>query len=146
MNSGSVEALFVYPVVDAPAESRSEIQVTDADGIEGDQPRSPKRAVTLLSLDQWAEVQADLGVDLPPETRRANVVVKGIDLPQTMGKRLRIGEVELEIRGETRPCDVMDEAHQGLQAALSGELRAGVYGSVIQPGAIKRGDVVEVAG
>jgi MOSC domain-containing protein YiiM len=146
MESGRVEALFIYPVEGGPAESRSEIQITAGEGIEGDQPRSPKRAVTLLSLEQWAEVQSELGADLPPEIRRANVVVKGIDLPQTMSKRLRIGEVELEIGGETRPCDVMDESHQGLRAALAGELRGGVYGSVIRPGVIKNGDAVEVAG
>jgi MOSC domain-containing protein YiiM len=146
MESGRVEALFIYPVEGGPAESRSEIRVTASEGIEGDQPRSPNRAVTLLSLDQWAEVQSELGAELAPEIRRSNVAVRGIALPQTMGRRLRIGEVELEIGGETRPCDVMDASHQGLSAALAGELRGGVYGNVIQPGVIKSGDAVEVVG
>lgn len=146
MNRGHVEALFIYPQEGGSAESRTEIRVTEAGGIEGDQPRAVKRAVTLLSLDQWTEVQSELGVDLPPEIRRANVMVKGIDLPRTMGKRLRIGEVEVEIRGETKPCEVMDEAHQGLRAALTPDLRAGVYGSVIQPGTIRSGDAIEVTG
>jgi MOSC domain-containing protein YiiM len=144
MSSGRVEALFVYPEEGGPPEGRGEIRVTPDAGIEGDQARSPKRAVTLLSLDQWAEVQSELGAELAPEIRRSNVAVRGIDLPSTMGKRVRIGEVELEIQGETRPCDLMDRLHQGLRAALAPDLRGGVYGSVIRPGVIKSGDAVEV--
>jgi MOSC domain-containing protein YiiM len=144
MNHGSIEALFVYPTEGGPAEPRSEVTAQDESGLVDDQPRAPKRAITLLSFDQWEEVQDELGVRLPLETRRSNVIVKGVDLPATMGKRVRLGEVEIEIRGETTPCDVMDEAHPGLRAVLATELRAGVHGSIVRTGAIRVGDAIEV--
>jgi MOSC domain-containing protein YiiM len=144
MKRGRIEALFVYPLEGGPAESRTEVRTREANGLEEDHRRSQARAITLLSLDQWAEVQSELGAELPPETRRSNVMVSGIDLPSTVGQRLRLGEVEIEVKGEVRPCEAMDQAHQGLRATLARELRGGVHGRILHPGVIRRGDPVEV--
>jgi MOSC domain-containing protein YiiM len=53
---------------------------------------------------------------------------------------LHIGEVELQITMETRPCHLMDRAHEGLRAALRPEWRGGVCCVVRRGGAIKLGD------
>ena len=58
------------------------------------------------------------------------------------GKTVRVGEIEIRIYGETRPCRRMEESHPGLQAALDPEWRAGAFGEVLSDGEIRIGDEV----
>ncbi len=142
--TGRIEGLFVYPVVGGAPESRESARVFAGRGLEGDQRRTAHRAVTVISLEQWRETMREMSADLPPQTRRANVVVSGVELPASLGKQLRLGHVVLEIVGETRPCGVMDEALQGLKGALAPGMRAGVHGRVVTEGEIRVGDAVEI--
>lgn len=143
-SDGRVLALFVYPASRSAPQALESVRVHAGRGLEGDHRRSAHRSVTLLSLEQWREVESELGVRLPPETRRANVVVSGIRLPETIGKRLRLGEVEIEVLGEVAPCERMDEAHMGLREALRPGLRGGVHGRVIREGVLRAGDAASV--
>jgi MOSC domain-containing protein YiiM len=52
------------------------------------------------------------------------------------GSHLRIGNCLLEIRGETRPCERMEEAAHGLKSALSSDWRGGVFAGVLRGGVI----------
>lgn len=101
-----------------------------------------KRQVTVLSARVWHEVCSELGADIPWTTRRANLLVKDIDLPTRMEGLLRIGEVQLQINAETDPCSRMDEQCPGLRDALKPDRRGGVSCSVIKGGAVKIGDPV----
>lgn len=112
--------------------------------LEGDHGGSAKRGVTFLAREVWAGVNRELGTDLPWHTRRANVCVEGLDLPPLIGRRIRVGDLEVEILDETRPCDVMDGLQPGLQAALRIDRRGGVYGRVLEGGALSVGDTIEV--
>lgn len=85
-----------------------------------------------------------LGADLPWHVRRANVCVEGLDLPALIGRRIRAGQLVLDVLDETRPCDLMDEMHPGLQAALRPEGRGGVYGRVLEGGLLQIGDSIEI--
>ena len=138
---GEVLAIFVFPEQRAPATPLSEVEAVAGQGLAGDHPRRPYRAVTLLSQQSWEEATAPFGGQLPPETRRANLLIGG-DLAGTMGRRLRIGEAELVIRGETTPCDRMNEARPGLRKMLSVQMRGGVFGAVVKGGLIRVGDRV----
>jgi len=140
---GRVVALFVYPADGGPAEARETV-VARPGGLEGDHARAPHRAVTVLALERWREATAEVGVDLPPVARRANVVVSGADLAGALGRRLRLGEVEIEVLGEVKPCHVMEETAPGLRAALTPAWRGGVHGRVLRAGAIRVGDAVEI--
>jgi len=142
--SGKITGLFIYPEEGGAPVARTAARVLAGRGLEGDQRRTAHRAVTVLSLEQWQETMAALGADLPPQARRANVIVSGVDLPSSLGKQLRLGDVVLEIVGETRPCHVMDDAHAGLKDALAPGLRAGVHGRVVTEGDIRVGDAVEI--
>ena len=142
---GRVVALFVYPADGGPAEARETV-VAHPGGLEGDHARAPHRAVTVLALERWREATAEVGVDLPPVARRANVVVSGVELPGALGLRLRLGEVEIEVLGEVKPCHVMEETAPGLRAALTPAWRGGVHGRVLRAGAIRVGDEVEIGG
>ena len=104
------------------------------------------RQVTLLSEPTWHTVCRELGAELPWTFRRANLLVDGVEFDASfVGRRIRIGEVELVVRQETVPCSNMDAQHQGLTAALVPGWRGGICCDVLHPGDIRIGDVVEFA-
>lgn len=100
------------------------------------------RQVTLLQKELWEEVEGDLGAPVDPVLRRANLLLRDLDLADSRGKILRIGPCRLHIRGETRPCRFMDEQYPGLRAALHPPWRGGAYAEVLDGGEIRRGDPV----
>ena len=138
---GEVLAIFVFPEQRGPATPLSEVEAVAGRGLAGDHPRKPHREVTLLSQQSWGEATAPFGGELPPETRRANLLIDG-DLAGTIGRRLRVGGVELLVRGETVPCERMNEARAGLRKMLSVQMRGGVFGQVVKGGLIRVGDRV----
>lgn len=113
-------------------------------GIAGDLPVSAARGITLISREQWDDAMRELNADLPWHTRRANVLVEGLRLSDLVGLVVKLGEVELHIHGETKPCGLMDKLYDGLQMALEPEMRGGVHGQVIYAGSFAVGDPVTV--
>ena len=114
-------------------------------GLAGDKRSRPgRRQVTLMSLKVWQQVCVELGAALPWTTRRANLLVDDLPLFQSHGGRIRIGEVELEITGETDPCAKMEAAHTGLFEALRPEWRGGVTCRVLQGGELEVGQALEL--
>ena len=103
-----------------------------------------KRQVTVLSRESWGDVCAQLGQVLPWTTRRANLLVEGVGLSESIGSKLRVGGAVLEITGETKPCPKMDKAVLGLKDALVPKWRAGVTCSVVEPGDVEIGDAVSL--
>jgi len=58
---------------------------------------------------------------------------------------LCIGPVVIDVHGETRPCELMDDdGHVGLCAALRPERRGGVHGSIRTGGTLAVGDECSV--
>lgn len=143
--SAKIAGLAIKPAHYAPMQEVPEVSVT-AEGIEGSAWATSVRRVTLLFQEQWDEVQRELDATISWPTRRANVLIAGLRPQQIMKKRVRLGEVELDIHGETKPCERMDQAHNGLKNALKPDMRGGVYGSVVRPGRICVGDTVTVVG
>jgi MOSC domain-containing protein YiiM len=104
--------------------------------------RGGRRQVTIVSRERWDEITAGLGAHLDPATRRANLLVSGVELQNSRGRILRIGSARLLINGETRPCERMEEAHPGLQAAMRERWGGGVFAEVVDGGEIRPGDAV----
>jgi MOSC domain-containing protein YiiM len=71
-------------------------------------------------------------------------MLRGIELAESRGSILRLGDCVVRILGETRPCERMDEAQAGLRHALRSNWRAGVFGEVIEGGVIHVGDRAEL--
>lgn len=117
-------------------------EIIPGKGVLGDHKRSPKRQVTLLSLEMWQRACRELAADLEPRQRRANVVLTGVEL--ALGKWIQLGDVVLRITEETKPCWRMNLAHPGLKKALTPELRAGVITVVELGGVIRLGDPVRI--
>jgi MOSC domain-containing protein YiiM len=142
-SSAKVSAIAIKPGHRAPMAEVPEVVVTE-EGLSGSAWATSVRRVTLLFAEQWEEVQRELGAELPWHIRRANVLVSGLHPRDVLKKRVRLGEIELRIHGETKPCGRMDEAHPGLRGALKPDYRGGVYGTVLKPGRIAIGDTVTV--
>lgn len=113
-------------------------------GIDAENRKTGRREVTLLSAERWREVCRELGVELPWHTRRANLLIEGIDLGAILGQLLTIGPIQLRIHGETRPCGIMDEQHPGLREALVPDFRGGVHAEVLVGGTVQVGDPVRL--
>ena len=141
---GHLLAIARAPVKRGPLTDVPEAAVGVADGVDGDaRGKRPGRQVTVVFREGWDAACRELGVELPWTTRRANLLVEGVEVPRE-GKRLVIGSLVLEVTQETQPCQVMEAAHRGLRAALTPDWRGGVCCRVLQGGTIRVGDRVEV--
>ena len=118
-------------------------EITIESGVESDFRGKPgARQVTLLSHESWNDACQDLGKTIPWTTRRANLLVSGLQLEQTTDSIVRIGDVVLRVTGETDPCHRMDEQVAGLCKVLEANWRGGVCCRVVEGGAISVGDLV----
>lgn len=122
------------------------VEMSIESGLLGDSCGKPgPRQVTLMTQTSWRAACADLGVDLPWTTRRANLLVDDLPLFQSTGARIVIGDAVLEITGETDPCARMEQAQQGLFEALRQDWRGGVCCRVVQGGRLVLGMDVELS-
>ena len=112
-------------------------------GVEGDHKLGAKRHVTLIFEDDWNEATAELGHDVDPAGRRANVLLSGGDGGALIGTTVHIGETVIDIRSETAPCDIMNQAADGLEDALKPNCRAGVWGVIRTGGTLRVGDALQ---
>jgi MOSC domain-containing protein YiiM len=128
----------------APLEQLTSASISIERGIDGD-ARGMKngRQVTVLFREGWDDACHELGTELPWITRRANLLLANLDRPREAGGFLHIGDTELQITMETRPCHLMDRAREGLRAALRPDWRGGVCCVVRRGGEIKLGDRAE---
>ncbi|WP_082474610.1 MOSC domain-containing protein [Sphingomonas sp. Leaf343] len=132
-------------------ESIDHAEVSLDGGIAGDfrGARKPgglgRRQVTLMEAGDWDLAMAEVGRTIPWFERRANLLVEGLDLPQTAGVRLLIGaDVVLEITRETDPCERMEALAPGLRAALTPDWRGGACTRVLAGGRIAVGDLIRI--
>jgi len=141
----SIKAIAIKNRSRVAMQSIDSAQITVNSGILGDFRGAQKdRQITILSEDSWLKACREIDVELPWTTRRANLLVDGVEFDESyVDRRIRIGEVELVVTRETNPCSLMDAQQAGLTAALTPDWRGGICCNVVKPGTVKLGDPVE---
>lgn len=116
---------------------------------------TPFASISIANLASNAAVGEVLKRELDPARWRANLWIEGLepwDETEWVGKSLRVGPVEIEIREQITRClattvnpetSVRDADTLGVLDGL-GHQEFGVYGVVTQPGAIRLGDPIEL--
>ncbi|MEJ6777085.1 MAG: MOSC domain-containing protein [Crocinitomicaceae bacterium] len=103
-----------------------------------------KRQVTILTEESWNTTSKIYGEKIPWTVRRANLFISGFDLENSKGKKLVIGDVQLEITGELKPCNRMNEQLEGLTEILTFNWRGGVCCKIISEGVVSIGDPISL--
>ena len=143
---GRIEAIFIKRAKRGRMDRAQRARLVAGRGIAGNANQGGARQVTLIATERWSELMRTLGATLPPSARRANVLLSGVDLEDSRGRTLRLRDCLLIIRGETRPCEQMEEALPGLQEAMRHRWAGGAYGEVVEGGNIAIGDPVDWVG
>ena len=145
--SGHVEAIFV---ASQPGELPGPVERVRAyagRGLEGnryyweDGDAPPGRGITLIAAEAVAAVALQGDVSIEPAATRRNVLTRGIDVNNLVGKRFRIGDVECEGVELCEPCGHLESMTQpGVIKALVH--RGGLNADILSDGEITVGDPV----
>ena len=139
---GILEAIWIKRAHRGPMDRRARAHLLADVGLRDNADRGGQRQVTIIEREVWDRLAAE-GIVVDPAARRANLMVSGVRLVDSRGRVLGIGECRIHLKGETRPCERMNEAHPELRAALASGWSGGAYGVVLNDGEIEVGDPVQ---
>lgn len=137
-----LEAIWIKRARRGRMDAVDRAELIAGQGIVGNANQGGRRQVTIIEREVWQQRTAEVGVQLDPALRRANLMISGLPLLQSRGKTLRIGACILEIAGETKPCERMEEAARGLRQSLYQHWGGGAFAMVVKGGTIEVGDDV----
>src|ERR1700687_6119336 len=102
----NVLQLFRAPRRRLPMEETAEIRALEDSGLEGcAHARTGGPREVLLVDSETLEL-----MDVRPGTIRENITTRGINVNGlAAGKRLRVGEAQLEVSGPCTPCDLLEK-------------------------------------
>ncbi|HET7420808.1 MAG TPA: MOSC domain-containing protein [Candidatus Dormibacteraeota bacterium] len=148
-NTGTVEAIYL-----AAAHGERPHAVASASGVAGkglegdrnfgdDDPESCN--ITLIEAEAFERQRAEHGLDLDPGDARRQVLVRGVDLSNFVGRRFLVGELECEGEERCEPCSHLVSL-VGTRVVLQGLLHTGLRARILRGGTLRVGDEVRLSG
>ena len=143
MENGRVEAIWIKRGKRAPMDGVEQAEMIVGKGLVGNANQGGRRQITIIAAEVWERVMAELGANIHPSARRANIMVRGLNLENTRKRVLLLDECRVKIFTETKPCERMDEVLPGLKGALYKNWGGGASGQVITGGIVRVGAVAK---
>ena len=145
---GKVEAIYIAT---EHGELPHEIEVAVAQagrGIEGDRNFDDNAEdscnITLIEAEAFDDLNARHGFEITPLESRRQVLVRGVNLGEFVGRRFVVGDVECEGEERCEPCNHLAKM-VGTQGVLKGLLHTGLRASIVKSGTIRAGDPVALS-
>ncbi len=131
-----------------PIKEVNSIQVVANKGIVGDRHfhefNDPYNQLSLIESENIDEYNIRYGLSIPYINFRRNVITKGIQLNNLIGKRLQIGSVELEVIDLCRPCRHLTEMLNQKSILKEFLRKGGLRCQIISSSNINVGDEISV--
>jgi MOSC domain-containing protein YiiM len=147
--AGRVEGIYISPEKGLLPEPVDSVRALAGRGLEGnryffDGDAPSGVALTLIAAEAVEALEREHGISIEPRESRRNVVTRGIDVNELVGKRFRVGSVECHGVELCEPCS-------GLQAMTKPGIikglahRGGLNADILSDGEISVGDAVVAA-
>ena len=146
MAAGKLEGIWLKTAHGGAMQKVSAASLVQGKGIKGNADFGGRRQVSIVEKENWELLCSQMGQELEPSVRRANLMVSGVRLIDSESKVLQIGAIRIRVHGETQPCHQMDQACYGLREKMALMWRGGVWGDVLDEGQIEVGDEVDWEG
>jgi MOSC domain-containing protein YiiM len=142
---GRVEGIYVTPEHGELPQPVESVRALAGRGLEGNRyffDEAPAgRALTLIAAEAVEAMEREHGISLEPRESRRNVVTRGINVNELVGKRFRVGVVECEGVELCEPCaDLQAMTKPGVIKGLAH--RGGLNADILSDGEISVGDAV----
>lgn len=128
----------------------SSIEVLANKGVVGDRHfdeyNDPYNQLTLIESENIDYYNTKYGLDIPYKDFRRNVVTKGIQLNDLIGKKIKIGKVEVEGIDLCRPCRHLTEVLNQSNVLKEFLRRGGLRCQILNSSTINIDDEIKVIG
>jgi MOSC domain-containing protein YiiM len=143
--NGRVEGIYVAAQHGELPELVKSVRALAGRGLEGNRyffdEAAPGTALTLIAAEAVEAIEREHGISIEPKESRRNVVTRGIDVNELVGKRFRVGAVECRGVELCEPCATLESMTK--PGVIKGLVhRGGLNADILSDGEISVGDSV----
>ena len=131
-----------------PIKEVNSIEVLTNKGVLGDRHfqefNDPYNQLSLIESENIDDYNIRFGLNIPYIDFRRNIITKGINLNDLIGKKLKIGNVELEAIDLCRPCKHLTEVLNQDNILKEFLRKGGLRCQILSSSNINVGDKIEI--